>query len=272
LKTTPEMIEPREAIAFFEEILPRQSAWMPIPSILTFLATTSVPGHHADVALARIDKLEPGAAPTDMDVHLRGTLPRPLLVGDTVTVSVNKYEKFSGYQLKTLPLRARGAQDEALRTPARGQLVLHTKQTYTTHHGPYELKFFERIPFDEVQAMVGKATHGIVAMGPTANVSPRWMWHHEVQRGRLASFHGDGVMMKTFRNLQANKASVRVVIDFEELSGYSLVGTTEEVAPESAPAAWKSICAGFTALGFGRPSRLFRHTADRIVPIALAAR
>jgi hypothetical protein len=96
------------------------------------------------------------------------------------------------------------------------------------------------------------------------------MWHHEIQRGRLATFHGDGVMMKTFRNLQVNKASVRVVIDFDTLSGYALVGTTEEVAPESEPTAYKGICGGFASMGFGKPSRLFRHTSERIVPIALA--
>lgn len=264
------MIDPRTASKFFEELLPRQVPWTRYPSVLTFFVTSGVAGHLPAVALARIARLEPGELPTDMQVHLEGSLPRALLAGECVTVSISRYEKFHGYQLKTAAARTGEAEKSVYEVPARGELVLHARQAYTTHHGPYELNFFERIPYDEVHETLGTVDHGVLALGPTVNISPRFVWHHRLKAGRLATYHGDGVTMKTYRNLQVNKSSVRVVFDFAALSGYALFGHTDEVTAQEEPEAWRAICGGFAALGFGQPSRLFRHVAERIEPFALA--
>ena len=259
------MVDALSVMEYCDELVPRQVPWAPLPSLLTFLATTGRKGTHPDAALARIVHLEPGESPTDVNVHLRGPLPRPIAVGESITLSVNRYEKFRGFQLKTAPTE-RPLPEE----PAQGELLLRTRQTYTTHHGPYEFNFYERVPFAEVNETVGAVHHGLVAIGPLVNVSPRFVWHRELRDGRLASFHGDGVTMKTYCNLRVNPSSVRVVFDFEALEGYALYGETEEVKPGTELAAWRNISAGFAALGFGKPNKLFRHLSHRIVPIALA--
>jgi len=264
------MLDPQTIYKLLQDLKPRQVPWVPHPALLTFLGTTGAPGTHASVALARVVELSPGPSPSDMNVRLSGALPRPPLAGETVTVSISKYEQYHGYQIKTAPLRTRGAESEAYEVPRRGELLLHGKRAYTTHHGPYDLNFFERIPFDEVQRTVGAVGHGVVAVGPDVNVSPRHMFHHELVHGRLVTYHGDGLAMKTFRNLQVNKASVRLVFDLVALKGYALFGTIEEIPGEQAPAAHEQVCAGFVSLGYGRPSRIWRHVADRIEPVAVA--
>lgn len=263
------MVDHDAVAAYITELRPRQVPYVPHPSVLTFLATTGAPRSFASVAVAELVKLTPGAAATDMDVHLRGSLPRALRSGENLTVSISRYEVARGYQIKTLPLRALGAESESYATQPAGGLLVRGRQAYTTHHGPYELNFFERIPFDEVQSTVGRCTHAVMAVGPHVNVSPRLVWYHELAHGRLATFHGDGVTMKTYRNLMVNKQTVRMVFDFERLTGFALFGTCEEVAPDAHPAAWRETCAGFAALGFGKPSRMFRHVCERFEPIAV---
>jgi hypothetical protein len=264
------MVNDDAVASYITNLKPRQVPYVPHPAVLTFLATTGTPRSFAAVGVAELVKLAPGAANTDMEIHVRGALPRALRSGENVTVSISRYDEARGYQIKTLPLRALGAESESYAT-APGGLLVHGRQTYTTHHGPYELNFFERIPFDEVQRTVGRCTHAVVAVGPQVNVSPRFVWYHEVAHGRLATFHGDGVTMKTYRNLSVNKQTVRMVFDFERLTGYALFGTCEEVSPDAHPDAWKETCAGFASLGFGKPSRMFRHVCERVEPIAVRA-
>jgi hypothetical protein len=263
------MLEHAKVGQYLDELKTRQVPWVPYPTVLTFLGTSGSPGHSPSVALGEVVSLSPGNAPTDMNVRMRGQLPRPLLLGDSITLSISRYQKFHGYQIKTAPLRSRDAQSEAFEKSPQGDLLVHGRQAYTTHHGPYELNFFERIPFDEVQSTVGTENHAVIAVGPQANVSPRLVWHHELSHGRLVTYHGDGVAMKTFRNLCANKSSVRLVFDFESLTGFALHGPCEEIPPEAAPGAFRHTCNGFEALGFGKPSRFFRHVCERIEPVAL---
>ncbi len=265
------MSEHRKAAEFLDALRERRFPTVPSPAILTFLGTTGTSGTFATCALARLVELAPGERPTDLDVRLRGALPRPLMPGDNLTVSISRYEQFRGYQIKSAPLRARGDEAQAFQTLAPGEFVVHGRQTYTTHHGPYELQFFERIPFDEVQGTVGRLDHAVVAIGPQVNVSPRLVFHHDLQHGRLATYHGDGLTMKTFRNLTLNRRSVRLAFDLDRLEGYAVVGDCAELAREDHPVAWRRVCDGFQALGFGTPSRLFQHVAERIEPIAVAA-
>jgi len=255
---------------FCDDLLPRQVPWAPLPSLLTFLATTGRAGVYPEAALARVLDLEPGDAPTDVNVRLEAALPRPLAPGECVTLSVNRYEQYRGFQLKTAPCWTGGEGPGGRGSPGPGELHLRTRQTYTTHHGPYEFNFFERVPFEEVKETIGTVTHGLIAIGPQVNVSPRFVWHREVRGGSVATFHGDGVTMKTYCNLRVNPASVRVIFDFEKLFGYALYGHTEEVDPAAEPVAYRDISAGFAALGFGKPNKLFRHLSNRIIPISLA--
>ena len=53
-------------------------------------------------------KLEPGAQPSEMRVHLRGRLPRALARNECITVHVDKLEQYQGYQIKTRPLAGAG--------------------------------------------------------------------------------------------------------------------------------------------------------------------
>ncbi len=199
-------------------------------------------------------------------------LPRYLAAADVVWVPSVPSKQYSHPTIPTKLLEGMAVGLAALvsNLPGRGELVLHARQTYTVHHGPYDLNFFERVPFEDVARTVGAATHGLLAIGPQANITPRFVWHRQLRNGRLASFHGDGLTMKTLRNLQVNRTSVRVIFDLAKLEGYALYGQTEEVGQEEEPEAWRAISAGFAAIGFGRPSKVFRHLSDRILPLALA--
>jgi hypothetical protein len=265
------MLDHQTVANFLQALRPVQLPWLPHPALLSFLATTAVPGSHPSVALAWLAELAPGPMPSEMSVRLRGALPRVPLAGESVTVSISRYQEHRGFQIKSAALKVRGAEPEVYELPGRGELLLHGKRAYTTHHGPYDLNSYERIPFDEVRQTAGAVGHAVVAVGPEVNVSPRHVWHHELCHGRLVTYHGDGLAMKTFRNLAVNKASVRLVFDLVALRGYALFGVAEEIPGEEAPAAHAQVCAGFTALGQARPARIWRHVADRIEPVAVAA-
>ena len=108
----------------------------------------------------------------------------------------------------------------------------------------------------------------IVAVGETANLSPRFVFHHAVRDGRLRLFHGDGLALKTAINLKANRRESRLVVDLDTFEGWALQGTVEEFAPHQHPEAFERICQGFAAGNWGKPSRVFRHAADTWQPIA----
>jgi hypothetical protein len=231
------------------------------------MGTTSLPGSYASVAVLPVKKLEPGAQPAEMRVHLRGRLPRPLARNECITVHVDKLEQYQGYQIKTASLASAGSEEQVFRASG-DDLVVEGRQIYTVHHSPYTMKFFEQIPYAEVEQTVGSVKYAFVGMGETANISPRFVFHHEVKLDRLNLFHGDGLALKTYMNLKSNRQETRIVVDLDTFEGYAIQGTVEEFAPHQYPAAYDRICQGFAAGNWGRPSRVFRFVADRAEPLA----
>lgn len=256
----------QDAVHLLDVLETGQIPWLKVPAVLGFLATTGAKDTRASVGVAWLDELSPGTDPTDVEVRLRGRLPRVLLPRENVTVSISRYEKFSGFQIKTDSLPSLEA-SRSCYEGGRESLLLHGRRTFTTHHGPYELQFYERVPFDELRATVGGVTHGVLAVGQSANVSPRLVFHHELRRGVLTTYHGDGLPMKTYRNLSANSSAVLLAFDLETLRGYALVGACEEVPRDENPQATRAVDDGFQALGFGRPSRIFRHSCAVVEPL-----
>jgi hypothetical protein len=234
--------------------------------VLSFMCTTSLPGTHAAVAILPVARLEAGGAPSEMRVHLRGRLPRPLARNECVTVHVDRLEQYQGYQIKTRPLASAGSEDQLFRASG-DDLVVEGRQIYTVHHSPYTMKFFEQIPYEEVEQTVGSVKFAFVGLGETANISPRFVFHHETKLDRLHLFHGDGLALKTYMNLKVNRQETRIIVDLDTFQGYALQGTVEEFAPHQHPAAFDRICQGFAAGNWGRPSRVFRFVADRWEPL-----
>ncbi len=235
--------------------------------VLTFMGTTSLPGTHASVAVLPVQRLEAGAAPSEMRVHLRGRLPRTLARNECITVHVDKLEQYQGYQIKSRALAGAGSEEQVFHAGA-DELVVEGRQIYTVHHSPYTMKFFEQIPFDEVEQTVGSVKYAFVGMGETANISPRFVFHHETKLDRLHLFHGDGLALKTYMNLKVNRQETRIVVDLDTFEGWALQGTVEEFAPHQHPMAYDRICQGFAAGNWGRPSRVFRFVADRFEQLA----
>ncbi len=151
---------------------------------------------------------------------------------------------------------------------AGDRLVVKGANVFTVHHSPYTLKFFENIPLDELVEMVGPVRYAMTCVGEAANVSPRFIFHQELRDGRLLLYHGDGLALKTYMNLRTNPRETRLVVDLETYRGYALRGPVEEFAPHQHPEAYDKICRGFTAGGWGKPSRVFRLTVEEIAPLA----
>ena len=255
-------------LEFLEAQRPRHAARFPsvrADKVLSFMATTGRDGSRAQVSIHRLIGVEAGLSPSELQVRLLGSLPRRPLVGECVTAHLTRLAQYQGYQVKTLPLGDAG--ESALLEERGGELLLKGSHTYTVHHSPYTLKFFERIPVDEVRDLTRDLSHALVAMGPTANLSPRFVFHHEVQKGRVHLFHGDGLALKTYMNLRINKQETRLVLDLDEYRGWVLHGTVEEFAPTAHPIAYEKISSGFAAGDWSRPSRAFRFVADSLAPI-----
>jgi hypothetical protein len=150
---------------------------------------------------------------------------------------------------------------------AGGAVIVKGASVYTVHHSPYTLKFFEDVPVDELLEVVGAVRYAMVCVGEAANLSPRFIFHQELRDGRLALYHGDGLALKTYMNLRSNPRECRLVVDLETYRGYQLRGPVEEFAPHQHPEAYDRICRGFTAGGWGKPSRVFRLEAEEILPL-----
>ena len=54
------------------------------------------------------------------------------------------------------------------------------------------MKFFEQIPYEEVEQTVGNVKYAFVGLGETANISPRFVFHHEVKSTACTSSTGTG--------------------------------------------------------------------------------
>jgi hypothetical protein len=262
-------IELKAVLEFLEEQRERQAphfSTMKFDKVLSFLGTTSLPGSYAALGIVPLLRMEPGALPSELTVHVAGPLPRSPTRGECITVHVTKVSEYQGYQVKTRPFTGSGP--PLFETPSPDDLAIHGSQIFTVHHSPYTLKFFERIPFDEVSGTVGGARYALVGVGEQANISPRFIFHWESKQDRLVLYHGDGLALKTYMNLRANRQVTRLVLDLDRFEGYALRGSVEEFAPHQNPEAYDRICLGFAAGKWGKPSRVFRFVTDHWSPIA----
>ena len=260
------MSDLQSVLQFLEAQKGKQAAHFPMvkyDKILSFMATAGQPGQHATVSVLPLGALEPGPTASELRVMLRGALPRPLTRGECVAVHVTKVEQYQGYQVKTKPLAASGSEGELYEQRGADELWVKGQQIFTVHHSPYTMKFFEQIPFDEVKQTVGGVKVALVALGENANVSPRFIFHYESRLDRLVLYHGDGLALKTYMNLKANRQETRLVLDLDTFEGYAFRGTVEEFAPHQNPVAYDRVCGGFTAGNWGKPSRVFRFVADQ---------
>jgi hypothetical protein len=181
---------------------------------------------------------------------------------------MTRVEQYQGYQVKTRPLSAGTTEGDLLEDAGAETVLVKGAQIFTVHHSPYTLKFFENVPFEELQETLAEVRFALVGVGETANISPRFIFHHEVEGDRLALYHGDGLALKTYMNLKSNRHETRLVLDLDGFSGFALQGVVEEFAPHQHPEAYERICGGFAAGGWGKPSRVFRSQIQSIARIA----
>lgn len=254
-------------VEFLEVQKARQASHFPTvksDKVLSFLGTTSLAGSHADLAIHRLLSVEPGPSPRELRIAIAAPLQRRPRKGECITVHITRLEEYQGYQVKTRPLS--GAEADLVEDGPAGPVVKGS-QIFTVHHSPYTLKFFENVPYEDLQATIAGVRFALVALGETANVSPRFVFHHELKDGKLALFHGDGLALKTYMNLKVNRSVTVLALDLDDFHGWSLRGTVEEFAPHQHPEAFERICQGFASGGWGKPSRVFRFAPESFARI-----
>ena len=262
--------DPRSFLEFLRLQTPKHAARFPAlkaEQVLAFMGTTSAAGTRASCSVHRLRGIERGPAPRELRISLGGTLPRPPARGECLTVHMTRVERYQGFQVKTRALAPGGAESDLV-APVAGGLVVAGTQIYTVHHSPYTLQFFENVPFEEVADTLAGLGHALVAVGENANLSPRFVFHHEVKDGKVLLFHGDGLALKTYMNVRQNRSETRLVLDLDDFTGFALSGTVEEFAPHQHPEAFERICQGFQAGVWGTPSRVFRFVPETFAPIA----
>jgi hypothetical protein len=258
-------------LAFLEDQKAKHASRFPglhAGQVLSFMATTSLPGSHAACSVNRLRGIARGTSPSDLRIALAGPLARPPAPGECVTVHLTRVERYQGYQVKTRVLSAGVPEAELVEAGADG-VVVKGAHIFTVHHSPYTLQFFESVPYEEVEDLVSGLPYALVAVGENANLSPRFVFHHEVRDGKVMLFHGDGLALKTYMNVRVNRSETRLVLDLDGYGGFALRGTVEEFAPQQHPEAYERISNGFAAGGWGKPSRVFRFVPasfDRIAP------
>ncbi len=256
-------------LAFLEEQKARQASHFPTVKavkVLSFVGTTSLAGSFASVSVNRLRGVERGPSARELRISLTGPIVRPPGRGECVTVHMTRVEQYQGYQVKTKPLAAAGTEGEVLEDEG-GALVVKGSQIFTVHHSPYTLKFFENVPFEDLKETVGGVRYALVGVGETANLSPRFIFHHEVEGGRVALYHGDGLALKTYMNLKANRNATVAVLDLDTFEGFLLRTVIEEFAPHQHPEAYERICEGFSSGSWGKPSRVFRYVPETIARV-----
>lgn len=239
---------------------------VPGGQVLAYMGTTSRAGAHARVSVHRLRGVAPGSAPSELTVRLAGPLPHAPGPGECLAVHLTRPERYQGFQVKTAPLGAEGPR--ALLEEDGGELVVKGRQLFTVHHSPSTLRFFEAVPFDEVRDLAAEVRLALCAVGETANLSPRFVFHHEVRDGRLLLFHGDGLPLKTWMNVRRNPLETRLLLDLDEGRGFALRGRVEEFARAEHPEAWERVADGFAAGGWGRPTRWFRLSVEALEAVA----
>jgi hypothetical protein len=259
-------------LRFLEDQKGKQASHFPtvkFEKVLSFMGTTSLAGTFNAVSVNRIRALEPSAAGRELQVSLQGSIARAPQRGECLTVHITRVEQYQGYQVKTKALATGAAETDLVETRGDG-LVVKGVHIFTVHHSPYTLKFFEHVPFDELKETIGGVRYALVGVGETANLSPRFIFHHEVIGGRPVLYHGDGLALKTYMNLKSNRQESRLVLDLDDFRGWVLRGTVEEFQPHQHPVAYDRICQGFAAGNWGKPSRVFRFVADKLERITPA--
>lgn len=259
-------------LAFLEEQKAKQASHFPTvkyEKVLSFMGTTSLSGSFATVSVNRIRELAPGPTGRDLAIRLATPLARRPKKGECLTVHMTRVEQYQGYQVKTRSLTAGAPESELLEGAETETALVKGAQIFTVHHSPYTLKFFENVPFEELQETLAGVRYALVGVGETANISPRFIFHHETAGSAgLALYHGDGLALKTYMNLKSNRHETRLVLDLDDFTGFQLQGIVEEFAPHQHPEAYERICQGFAAGGWGKPSRVFRSQIQSIARIA----
>jgi hypothetical protein len=258
-----------EAVAFLERQRQVQSPSFSASQgqyVLSFLGTTSARGITAAMSVHELVGFTGGAAGSPYRLELRGALAREPFAGEAVTVSITDWERFRGYQLKTEAAVGDGDLGLCLR-PAPDRVALQAAQVFTVHHTPNTVHMFETIPVEDVVETARVARWAVAGVGPTANISPRFVITFEVTDGTLSLFHGDGAANKTWMNLQQNNAASRVVFDRTDGRGLLFEGPCEEVAPGDAPGAYQELRRHYGRLGYGPPTRVYRQRVDRVAAV-----
>lgn len=239
--------------------------------VVSFMATSAAPGATPAVAIRGIATISPGASGSELDVELRGALPRPPERGECVAIAATDVREFRGFQMKTHAL-VDPSFSSRLHEAAAGGARVHAAQVFTIQQGPKSADFFEKVPLRELTATVEQARYALVAVGEQANLSPRWILHHEVRDGALELFSGDAYWSKTWLNVRRNPREVRLVLDPDTGAGYALEGGSIEFTAEEHPAAAARIQDMFARLGVKKIARMTRLRAERIWPIGPEAR
>jgi len=231
------------------------------PRLLTLVGTCRGPAVPLDVAVRRIAQLGIEVDRSALRIQLRGSLPRPLRKDECASVVIADYLRYRGYQIKTEDQGTTAGRDPVA-TLASGDVALDGRRVYTVHLGPNVLQLFERIPYEEILRDVGAVTLAVVGVGVQANISPRFVFHHEQRADAIVLFFGEGHANKSYLNLQHNARVCHLVLDQGTGAGWVLSGRQQEFAPADEPVAARAIETGFTSGGWGRPHRYFRFTAE----------
>jgi hypothetical protein len=243
----------------------------PVPKILSFTATCSRFGSFPTVGIRRLAALVPSHEERELQVMLKGDLPRRPIKGELLSLCMADFPRFRGYQVKTSAMPHAGFDNQVAELLADGTLLVHGRFVYTIHHSPNQLTIFENIPFADVQKDLAQVPFALLAIGEQANISPRFIFHHAFAGGRLQFFHGDGHPKKTYMNLQANSREVRLVVDLSTQEGWAFYGAVEQIEERKAPSAVQRIREGFTAGDWGTPRRLYCFTAERWEKVPVVA-
>lgn len=262
------MPQRQQVIQFLDDVRVTHSAALggSPPRILAFVGTTSKPGTPLTVAVRPLVRVSAGATAERVDVKLRGAMPRALTSGERVTAILTNLKKFKGYQVKTAELTMARAEDDLLTsdgttTTLRGAFV------FTVHPSPNTKVFFERVPFDDVEAQASEVRHAILGLGPGANLSPRFLWRHGLEDGQLRLYYGDGHLNKTAANFAKNRILTLAVVDLATGSGYALEGQGRPLVEANDHPAHREVVEGFASGQWGEPSSIVEVVCERFHPL-----
>jgi hypothetical protein len=241
--------------------------------VLSFMATNAASGRAASVGIRRLRGVAPGPVGNEVEVQLAGELPSAPQRGECITVSMCEPAAYIGFTFFGFQLKSHTLVDDSVAARLHRSVLgagerVFSPRVFTIHHGPHTVDFFERIPFEDVSALATKTSHVLVAVGEQANISPRWIFHHEFRDGSLELFHGDSLQNKTHLNLTRNSREVRLVLDLRTWTGFAIDGTVEEMYPLENRVAASAVAAAFARGGLKPPSRIYRHRASSVWRIA----